>query len=43
MRKKFCAMSVVRHWTRLPSDAVAAPSLGSVQGQARWGSEQPGL
>lgn len=30
----------MRHWTRLPRDAVDAPSLASVQGQIRWGSEQ---
>ena len=27
MRKKFFTMSVVRHWSRLPREAVDAPSL----------------
>jgi len=27
MRKKFFTMKVVRHWERLPREAVAAPSL----------------
>jgi len=26
-RKKFCTVKVVRHWTRLAKEAVAAPSL----------------
>ena len=26
--KKFCTMSVLRHWNMLPSEAVDAPSLG---------------
>ncbi|KFV54988.1 hypothetical protein N341_11428, partial [Tyto alba] len=27
IRKKFFTMRVLRHWNRLPRDAVAAPSL----------------
>jgi len=27
IRKKFCTLRVVRRWTRLPREAVAAPSL----------------
>jgi len=33
----------VRQWHRLPREAVAAPSLGSVQGQVGRGFEQPDL
>ncbi|KAK4824904.1 hypothetical protein QYF61_021419 [Mycteria americana] len=42
IRKKFLTMRVVRHWNRLPREAVDAPSL-ALQGQAGWGFEQPGL
>ncbi|KFV60238.1 hypothetical protein N341_11714, partial [Tyto alba] len=27
VRKKFCTVSAVKHWHRLPREAVAAPSL----------------
>jgi len=36
-------MRVVRHWHRLPREAMAAPSPGSVQGQGGPGFEHPGL
>jgi len=42
IRKKF-TVRVMRHWNRLPSEAIDAPLPGSTQGQARWGFEQPGL
>jgi len=43
IRKKFFTMQLVRHWNRLPREAVDAPPRGSVQGQAGWDFEQPGL
>jgi len=43
IRKKFFPMRVVKHWHRLPREAVAAPSLAVFKGQAGWSSEQPGL
>ena len=44
MRRKFFTQRVVMHWTRLPKEAVDAPSLeASIQGQAGCGSGQPGL
>ena len=43
IRKKFFTVRVVRHWTRLPSEAVDAPSLpGDIQGQAGWGFDLVG-
>jgi len=32
---------VLRQWNRLPSEIVNAP--GSIQGEAGWDFEQPGL
>ncbi|KFR14253.1 hypothetical protein N306_11791, partial [Opisthocomus hoazin] len=31
IRKKFFTMRVVKHWNRLPREAVAAPSLAVFQ------------
>jgi len=36
-------MRVVKHWHRLPREAVEAPIPGDIQGQVGQGSEQPGL
>jgi len=36
-------MRVVKHWNRLPREAVDALLPGSVQGQVGWSSEQSGL
>ena len=37
-------MRAVRHWNRLPSMFLHAPSLETfIQDQPGWGSEQPGL
>ena len=43
IRKKFFTVRVPRRWSRLPREIVDAPIFGSVQGQAGWGLEQPGL
>jgi len=43
VRKKCFMMRVVRHWNRLPREAVDAPSLEVFQGQVAWDFEQPGL
>jgi len=43
IRKKFFTIRVVKHWHRLPREAVPAPSLEVFQGQVGWSSEQPGL
>jgi len=41
IRKKFFTMRVVRHWHRLPREAVAAPCLAVLK--ARLDAEQPGV
>ena len=33
VRKKFFTMTVMRHWNRLPGEAVDVPITGSVRGQ----------
>ncbi|KFP13736.1 hypothetical protein Z169_02962, partial [Egretta garzetta] len=33
IRKKFFTMRVVKHWTRLPREAVEAPSLETFKGR----------
>jgi len=40
IRKKLFTVRVVRHRNRLPREASLP---GSIQGQAGWGFEQPGL
>ena len=42
IRKKYFTMSVVKHWNRLPRGG-RCPIHGNIQGQAGWGSEEPGL
>jgi len=34
---------VVKHWNRLPGEAVEAPSLETFKARLDGGSEQPGL
>jgi len=36
-------MRVVKHWNRLPREAVGAPIPGNIQGQVEWGSAQHDL
>jgi len=36
IRKKFFTMGVVRHWHRLPREAVAAPSLAVFKARLDW-------
>lgn len=36
-------MRVEKRWNKLPREVVDMSSLGRVQGQARWSSEQPDL
>jgi len=43
IRKKFFTVSGVRLWKRLTSEVVNVPLSGSIQHQAGWGCEQPGL
>ena len=42
IRKKFFTVSMVR-LEQLARRGCGCPHLGSIQGQARWGCEQPGL
>lgn len=38
MNKKFLAVRVVGHWTRLSGENVGAPSLEDVPRQVGWGN-----
>lgn len=39
--KKSIPVRLVRHWKRLPKEAVDVPSLQLFKGQVEWDSEQP--
>jgi len=43
IRKKFFTVGVVRHWHRLPREAVAAPSLELLKARLDGAFEQPDL
>jgi len=43
IRRTFFTMRVVRHWKGVAQRNCGCPFPGSVQGQAGWSSEQPGL
>jgi len=43
IRKKCFTIRVMRHWNRLPREAVDAPDSGSVRSQTGGGFEQPDL
>jgi len=43
IRKKFFTMRVVKHWKQVAQRSWGCPLPRSVQGQAGWSSEQPGL
>lgn len=39
--KKSFPLRLVRHWKKLPKEAVDVPSLQLFEGQVGWGSEKP--
>jgi len=41
IRKKFFTVGVVKHLEQVALTSCQGPITGSVQGQVRWGSEQP--
>ena len=45
IRKKFFTVRMVRHWNRLPREAVNAPCMEALKDMEpiKWGCEQPGL